>query len=96
MLFELNLRRLDNTKLAEITEKELEKKELVLDKYSGSNNNSSFGPFNIKFDKQEYSSGRYILEASVKSLDGVDKGKRLDRKIQLIFVNIEPPVGGGF
>lgn len=54
-----------------------------------------FGPYEIIFSKKEFEPGRYTLKATIKALEGEQKGQDLYKVTRAIYLEMNPPSGLG-
>jgi len=54
-----------------------------------------FGPYEITFSKEEFEPGRYALKATIKALEGEQKGQELYKVTRAIYLEVNPPPGLG-
>jgi hypothetical protein len=72
--------------------------ELVLEAHSESN---TFGPYKVRFDRDKFRDGSYVIEARIVLLEGevldekFGKGMIIDQERELVYLNVDPPAGEG-
>ncbi|MFX0199993.1 MAG: hypothetical protein ACFFCW_28060 [Candidatus Hodarchaeota archaeon] len=68
---------------------------------SAQSESAMFGPYEILFDKKQFDSGTYVIEAEIVALEGdifdrkFGKSIVIDQERELIYLDVDPPVGKG-